>query len=95
MGNCEASYMITLWKRIIEQIGINPKRLKISWVSSAEGMRFAEIITEFTDQLKQLGILWMGKKEDGKRLKLKLEVVKNMVPYIKLVEINKKWYEIR
>jgi F420-non-reducing hydrogenase iron-sulfur subunit len=31
------------------------KRFKLEWVSASEGKRFAEIITEFTNDIKQLG----------------------------------------
>jgi len=74
---------------LLEQIGINPERLQIGWVSAAEGAQFTKIITDFTEQLRQLGPLWTGKDEDVKRLKLKLEAAKDLVPYIKLVENNK------
>ena len=36
-------------------LGIDVKRLRLDWVSSAEGMRFAEIAREFTEQIKTLG----------------------------------------
>jgi len=81
--------MINLWKELLEQIGLNPERLQIGWVSSAEGDRFAKIMSDFTEQLKHLGSLWTSKGEDAIRLKLRLEAAKNLVPYIKLVENNK------
>lgn len=61
---------------------MNPERLRLEWVSAAEGIRFAEVITDFTKKLKELGPL--GIDENG--LKLKFEAVKSLVPYIKLVE---------
>ncbi len=42
---------------IIEQLGIDKKRLRLEWVSASEGKRFAELITEFTNQVKELGPL--------------------------------------
>ena len=33
------------------------KRFKLEWVSASEGKRFAEVITEFTNDIKQLGPL--------------------------------------
>ena len=38
-------------------LGIDECRLKIDWVSAAEGRRFAEVVTEFTEQLSQMGPL--------------------------------------
>jgi len=76
-------------KKILEYIGLNHDRLQIGWVSAAEGTRFAKIISDFTLRIKELGPLGKGKEEAAKNLKLKIEAAKNLVPYIKLVEINK------
>lgn len=86
-GNYDALSMVHISKKLLEQVGIDPERLRIEWVSAAEGIRFAEIMTDFTDKLKKMGPL--GTEEgikDEKRLELSLEAAQNIVPYIKLVE---------
>ncbi|TXT60159.1 MAG: F420-non-reducing hydrogenase vhc iron-sulfur subunit D [Promethearchaeota archaeon] len=40
---------------VIKQLGINPKRVRLEWVSASEGKRWAELITEFTEEIKELG----------------------------------------
>ncbi|MFC1958832.1 ArsR family transcriptional regulator, partial [Chloroflexota bacterium] len=67
----------------------NPERLRLEWVSASEGIRFAEVVTDFTKKLKKLGPLGIGEGRDVNGLKLKLEAAKNLVPYIKLVEREK------
>jgi F420-non-reducing hydrogenase iron-sulfur subunit len=42
---------------IIKQLGVNEKRVRLEWVSASEGKRFADVITEFTNQIKELGPL--------------------------------------
>ncbi|MBD3254853.1 MAG: hydrogenase iron-sulfur subunit [Candidatus Lokiarchaeota archaeon] len=42
---------------IIEQLGIDPRRVRLEWVSASEGKRFAEVITEFTETIKEIGPL--------------------------------------
>ncbi len=42
---------------IIKQLGINQKRVRLEWVSASEGKKFAELITEFTNEIKELGPL--------------------------------------
>ena len=42
---------------LIKQLGINEKRVRLEWVSASEGKRFAELITEFTKDIKELGPL--------------------------------------
>lgn len=42
---------------IIKQLGIHENRVRLEWVSASEGKRFADLITEFTNQIKELGPL--------------------------------------
>lgn len=44
-------------KNLLEFVGIEEERLNLVWVSSAEGPRFAEEITEFTEKILALGPL--------------------------------------
>ncbi len=46
-----------LHRIIIKQLGINGKRVRLEWVSASEGKKFAELITEFTNEIKGLGPL--------------------------------------
>jgi F420-non-reducing hydrogenase iron-sulfur subunit len=46
-----------LYEIIIKQLGINGKRVRLEWVSAAEGKRFADLITSFTNEIKKLGPL--------------------------------------
>jgi len=83
-GNYLALSTVHLSRKLLEQIGVNPKRLRLEWVSAAEGSRYAEVMNDFTRTLKELGPL--GKEIDPKVLKLKIEAVRSLMPYIKLVE---------
>jgi len=85
-GNYLALSIVHLSKKLLKQIGINPGRLRLEWVSAAEGSRYAEVMNDFAKNLKGLGPLGKGEGEDEKGLKFKLEAVNNLVPYIKLVE---------
>ncbi len=42
-------------KNLLEFTGIDPERLLLKWVSSAEGPRFAQVVTEFTDKIRGIG----------------------------------------
>ena len=41
--------------RVLKHLEINPERLLLEWVSAAEGLRFAEVVTNFTNQIKEKG----------------------------------------
>jgi len=51
---------IPLVKRLLEQLGVDPRRLRLEWVSASEGQRFADIVTALTNQIKELGPLPRG-----------------------------------
>ena len=85
-GNYDALSMMHLTRKLLGEIGINPERLRLEWVSASEGIRFAEVITDFTRKLKDLGPLGTEEGTDENGLKLNLEAATNIIPYIKLVE---------
>jgi coenzyme F420-reducing hydrogenase delta subunit len=88
-GNYDALSMMHLGKKLLACIGLNPDRLRLEWVSASEGVRYAEIVTDFTDRLKEVGPIGTGEGIDRETLKLKLEAIVKLLPYIKLVEREK------
>jgi len=56
-GNYYTRRRFILLRRLLEYVGINPKRLRIEWISASEGDRFARIIDEMVNDLKELGPL--------------------------------------
>ena len=62
-GNFLARRRFLLMKNLLEYIGINPLRIRMSWVSAAEGKKFADVITEVTEEIKKLGPLESFKRE--------------------------------
>jgi F420-non-reducing hydrogenase iron-sulfur subunit len=83
-GNYDALSMVHICRRLLKQIGIDPDRLRLEWVSASEGIRFAEVMNDFAFKLKKLGPIGINK--DAKR---KLDSAKRLIPYIKLIEREK------
>ena len=88
-GNYDALSMMHLTRKVLGQIGVNPERLRLNWVSASEGIRYAEVVTDFTKKLTELGPLGKSEGIDEGSLKLKFEAVKKLLPYLKLVEREK------
>ncbi|MCC6202652.1 MAG: hydrogenase iron-sulfur subunit [Gammaproteobacteria bacterium] len=88
-GNYDALSVLHLAKKLLAKVGINPARIRLEWVSASQGNRFAEVVTEFTNELTTLGPLGEGEGIDPATLKLKLDAVARLLPYIKLVEREK------
>lgn len=85
-GNYHALTMVSLAKKLLERIGLNPERLKIEFMSGSESNLFVEGVNGFVKKVKELGPLGSGEGLDEKELKLKLEAVTQLIPYIRLVE---------
>jgi F420-non-reducing hydrogenase iron-sulfur subunit len=88
-GNYDALNTALLCKKIMEHIGLNPERLRIEFMSAGDGIRLAEVINEFTGKLEDLGPLGKGEGLDEDELRANLEVVKKLIPYIKVVKREK------
>jgi F420-non-reducing hydrogenase iron-sulfur subunit len=54
-GNYKTMRRVLLIKRFLEQFGMEQERLKLEWVSAAEGARFAQVVTDFINRVKELG----------------------------------------
>jgi coenzyme F420-reducing hydrogenase delta subunit len=54
-GNLRARKRVERAKQILTEIGLEPERLEMYNLSSAEGTRFAEIVTEMNERLAKLG----------------------------------------
>ena len=85
-GNYDALGNTYLCKKIMEHIGLNPDRLRIAFMSSGDGILLAEVINDFSKKMSELGPIGKDEGLDKNGLKFKLEAVKKLVPYIKLVE---------
>ncbi|BDD88186.1 hypothetical protein DPPLL_25510 [Desulfofustis limnaeus] len=51
-------------KKLLTTVGINPERVQFYNLSAAQGPRWAEICTEFTERIKELGPspIWLALK---------------------------------
>ena len=54
-GNLYARRKFALLKSLLEYVGIEPERVQFSWVSAAEGVRFAEILEKVINEVREVG----------------------------------------
>jgi len=59
-GNYKCQRRVPLTKKLAEQMGIDPRRIRLEWVSASEGARFTQVVTEFTEQVRALGPLHLA-----------------------------------
>ena len=85
-GNYDALGNSLIAKRILANVGVNPERLRLEWVSAGEGIRFAEIMHDLSAKIKSLGPLGASEGRSIAELQAGLQAATDLVPYIKLVE---------
>lgn len=54
-GNHRTAKRVPLVRKLLGYVGINPERLRLEWVSSAEAPRFVEVTKEFVETVRALG----------------------------------------
>ncbi|MBS7249035.1 MAG: hydrogenase iron-sulfur subunit [Candidatus Freyarchaeota archaeon] len=54
-GNKVAEKRVKATSEILDLIGLGSNRLRLEWISASEGMKFSEVIKNFTEQIRQLG----------------------------------------
>ncbi|MHA1785951.1 MAG: hydrogenase iron-sulfur subunit [Candidatus Helarchaeota archaeon] len=54
-GNYKTERKMPLVKKMVEQFGINPKRVRFEFISASEGAELTELMHEFVKEIKELG----------------------------------------
>lgn len=56
-GNYKTKRRVTLLKNMLAQLGIEPERLKLEWISSSETSKLGSAVNEFINEVAELGPL--------------------------------------
>jgi coenzyme F420-reducing hydrogenase delta subunit/Fe-S-cluster-containing hydrogenase component 2 len=88
-GNYHALNLTLLGKKILEHIGLNPRRLQIEFMSGGEGNLFVEAANDFCKTIKELGPLAEAEGIDVTELGETMAEITRLVPYIKIEKHTK------
>jgi len=83
-GNYYTERRMRTTKEILKNVGLDPERLMVDWVSAAEGERFATLVKKFTEKVKQLGPLGNETDIDIEKLKTRLIAAKEALSQDKI-----------
>jgi F420-non-reducing hydrogenase iron-sulfur subunit len=56
-GNYKTLRRVELLKIILKEYGIDPRRLRLEWISASEGDKYAHTTLDFEKQIRELGPL--------------------------------------
>jgi len=54
-GNHRTKKRMAILQGLLSYMGVDPRRVRLEWVSASEGDRFAQVVTEVTRGVKELG----------------------------------------
>ena len=54
-GNLKAENRKEALELLLEDFGLEPERFRLEWISASEGPRFAEVMREMTETIRELG----------------------------------------
>jgi coenzyme F420-reducing hydrogenase delta subunit len=63
-GNYLARRRMAVLKKLLEYTGIDPNRVRMTWVSAAEGNKFAEVVKQVTEDVRKLGPMQHFKRDN-------------------------------
>jgi coenzyme F420-reducing hydrogenase delta subunit len=88
-GNYDALANTYMARRILGHIGLNPDRLRIEFMSGADGNLLARYTDEFAAQIREIGPLGTSENMDKETVRFKLAAARNLVPFMRLAEREK------
>lgn len=83
-GNLGALNMAHLGRRLLERAGLDPARLRIEWISSAEGIRFAGLMNDFAAQVRTFGPPGSSEGIGRAAAEAALDEAIRLVPWLKI-----------
>jgi len=54
-GNYKTMRRVPLLKKMLKQFGIEEERVRLDWVSASEGEKYASVVNEMTEKVRELG----------------------------------------
>jgi F420-non-reducing hydrogenase iron-sulfur subunit len=72
-GNYKTMRRYPLLKKLLAAYGIEPERVRLEWVSASEGKRFADIVSDMTEQIRALGPCRVRTVLDADRVRSKVD----------------------
>jgi F420-non-reducing hydrogenase iron-sulfur subunit len=76
-GNLYEERKIKMLRKLIALTGLESERLRLEWVSAAEGQRFANVVTEFTEQIRRLGRSPLSEEKPDQKILENLQAARN------------------
>jgi len=64
-GNYKMLRRFEMLQRLLGEMGVEPGRVRLEWISAAEGEKVKRVVNEMVEQVQQLGPLAMPQRFEG------------------------------
>ncbi len=91
-GNHHAERNVSVTQALIQRAGLEPERLRLVWVSAAEGQRFADVVTEFSETISRLGPSPLRRGAPGNGVRRSMEAARRALEGFRLRVLVSKEY---
>jgi F420-non-reducing hydrogenase iron-sulfur subunit len=54
-GNLRTERRIALLKKMLSDLGLDDRRVRLEWISAGEGEKFANVVKDFVEEIRALG----------------------------------------
>lgn len=61
-GNYKMLRRFSMLQRMLQEMGIEPERVRLEWISAAEGEKVKRVVNEMVEQVRKLGPLGIPQK---------------------------------
>ena len=82
-GNMKTMRRVVFLKRLLDAMGIEPERLRLEWISAAEGEKLVRVMSEFVAAVKELGPLDLGLAHGPERERPRTTFRRSLAPVVK------------
>jgi F420-non-reducing hydrogenase iron-sulfur subunit len=93
-GNYQARLKVDATRSMLKRAGVEPRRLRMEFLSSAEGGRFAEVVREFVEEVKSLGPTPILDEERKEKLKKNIKALSEAMSRTRLRALVGKWRKV-
>ena len=93
-GNYQARLKVDAAKSMLKRAGIEPERLRMEFLSSAEGAKFAEVVKQFVDEIRSLGPTPLLDDARKKRLENSIGALSEAMSRTRLRALVGKWRRV-
>ena len=93
-GNYQARLKVDAARSMLRRAGIEPERLRMEFLSSAEGAKFAEVVKQFVAEIKSMGPTPVVDKQHRSRLKNSIKALSEAMSRTRLRALVGKWRRV-